>query len=100
MYVNRNIRSQFFFKFGNEFCERFSFYGLKGTLVYIIYSAFLNICVFLIYLFLAILVLFFVAVQKYDNQSSMTIYNMFLVFTYISPFVVAIIADSYWENYK
>uniref|UniRef100_A0A2S2NXP7 Peptide transporter family 1 n=1 Tax=Schizaphis graminum TaxID=13262 RepID=A0A2S2NXP7_SCHGA len=62
---------------GNEFCERFSYYGLK-----------------------AILVLFFTTIQEYDHDTSIIIFHMFLVCTYLSPLFGAIIADSYWGKYK
>ncbi|CAI6368750.1 unnamed protein product [Macrosiphum euphorbiae] len=63
--------------FGNELCERFSYYGLK-----------------------AVLVLFFTSIQKYDNNTSTIIVHMFIVFQSISTLFGAIIADSYWGKYK
>uniref|UniRef100_A0A2H8U2U1 Peptide transporter family 1 n=1 Tax=Melanaphis sacchari TaxID=742174 RepID=A0A2H8U2U1_9HEMI len=63
--------------FGNEFCERFSFHGLK-----------------------AILVLFFTTIQEYDHDTSTILFHMFLVCAYLSPLFGAIIADSYWGKYK
>ncbi|XP_022167051.1 peptide transporter family 1-like isoform X2 [Myzus persicae] len=63
--------------FGNELCERFSFYGLKTTLV-----------------------LFFTIIQKYDQDTSTIIFHIFMVFSYMSPLFGAIIADSYWGKYR
>ncbi|XP_022167052.1 solute carrier family 15 member 1-like [Myzus persicae] len=62
---------------GNEFCERFSYFGLK-----------------------AVLVLFFTTIQEYDHDTSTIIFHMFLVCAYLSPLFGAIIADSYWGKYK
>lgn len=101
LHIMQEYPKSVFFIIGNEFCERFSFYGLKGMLSIIL----LNILHFsysikMSCLSLAILVLFFITIQNYDNETSTMIYHMFMVCTYLSPFFGAIIADSYWGKYK
>ncbi|XP_022177651.1 solute carrier family 15 member 1-like [Myzus persicae] len=74
---NNSYPKAVWYIFGNELCERFSYYGLK-----------------------AILVLFFTTVQKYDRDTSTVIIHMFIVFQSVSALFGAIIADSYWGKYR
>uniref|UniRef100_A0A8C2ED75 Solute carrier family 15 member 1 n=1 Tax=Cyprinus carpio TaxID=7962 RepID=A0A8C2ED75_CYPCA len=61
-----------FFIVVNEFCERFSYYGMK-----------------------AVLVLYFKYFIGWDNDLSTTIYHTFVALCYLTPILGAIIADSW-----
>jgi dipeptide/tripeptide permease len=61
----------------NEFCERFSFYGLR-TVLYIFLSKFLAL----------------------DANTSLLIYHLFTVICYFTPILGAILADGYIGLYK
>lgn len=50
--------------------------------------------------FSACLVLFLTAVQKYDHNTSIIIFHIFMVFVSTVPVFGAILADSYWGKYK
>ena len=65
------------FILGNEFCERYSFYGLRTILV--------------IYL------TYFIG---YDEDLSTAIYHGFSVLAYLTPLFGAALADGYWGKYK
>jgi hypothetical protein len=61
----------------NEFCERFSYYGLR-TVLYLFLTEFLSI----------------------DKDTATAIYHAFTVVCYFSPIMGAIIADGYIGLYK
>ncbi|KAL5489048.1 hypothetical protein EMCRGX_G018094 [Ephydatia muelleri] len=65
-----------FFIVGNEFCERFSYYGMK-----------------------AVLILFLTSQLKFSADNSTAIYHTFVMFCYFLPLVGAIIADSCLGKY-
>ncbi|NXH18761.1 S15A1 protein, partial [Bucco capensis] len=56
----------------NEFCERFSYYGMK-----------------------AVLVLYFKYFLQWDDNLSTTIYHTFVALCYLTPILGAVIADSW-----
>uniref|UniRef100_A0A671NG56 Solute carrier family 15 member 1a n=1 Tax=Sinocyclocheilus anshuiensis TaxID=1608454 RepID=A0A671NG56_9TELE len=66
-----------FFIVVNEFCERFSYYGMK-----------------------AVLVLYFKYFIGWDNDLSTSIYHTFVALCYLSPILGAIIADSWLGKFK
>ncbi|XP_056122794.1 solute carrier family 15 member 1b [Rhinichthys klamathensis goyatoka] len=66
-----------FFIVVNEFCERFSYYGMK-----------------------AVLVLYFKYFIGWDNDFSTTIYHTFVALCYLTPIMGAIIADSWLGKFK
>ncbi|KFU96134.1 Solute carrier family 15 member 1, partial [Chaetura pelagica] len=66
-----------FFIIINEFCERFSYYGMK-----------------------AVLVLYFKYFLKWDNNFSTAIYHTFLALCYLTPILGALIADSWLGKFK
>uniref|UniRef100_A0A3B5N1H4 Solute carrier family 15 member 1b n=1 Tax=Xiphophorus couchianus TaxID=32473 RepID=A0A3B5N1H4_9TELE len=66
-----------FFIVVNEFCERFSYYGMR-----------------------AVLVLYFKYFLKWDDDFSTTIYHTFVALCYLSPILGAIIADSWLGKFK
>ncbi|XP_023224622.1 solute carrier family 15 member 1-like isoform X1 [Centruroides sculpturatus] len=66
-----------FFIIGNEFCERFSYYGMK-----------------------AILTLFLVNIIRYDDDTATTIYHTFSMGCYFTPIFGAMLADSFLGKYK
>ena len=65
------------FIIGNEFCERFSYYGSK-----------------------AILVLFFRNVLAYNEDSATEYYHIFSMACYFTPVLGAIIADSLLGKFR
>lgn len=66
-----------FFIVVNEFCERFSYYGMK-----------------------AVLVLYFKYFIGWDDDLSTTIYHTFVALCYLTPIMGAIIADSWLGKFK
>ncbi|TRY99974.1 hypothetical protein DNTS_029386 [Danionella cerebrum] len=66
-----------FFILVNEFCERFSFYGMK-----------------------AVLVLYFKYFIGWEDDLSTTIYHTFVALCYLTPILGAIIADSWLGKFK
>uniref|UniRef100_A0A3Q3EVJ4 Solute carrier family 15 member 1b n=1 Tax=Labrus bergylta TaxID=56723 RepID=A0A3Q3EVJ4_9LABR len=60
-----------------EFCERFSYYGMR-----------------------AVLVLYFKYFLKWDDDLATTIYHTFVAFCYLTPILGAIIADSWLGKFK
>uniref|UniRef100_A0A3Q2U6B7 Solute carrier family 15 member 1 n=1 Tax=Fundulus heteroclitus TaxID=8078 RepID=A0A3Q2U6B7_FUNHE len=66
-----------FFIVVNEFCERFSYYGMR-----------------------AVLVLYFKYFLKWDDDFSTTIYHTFVALCYLSPILGAIVADSWLGKFK
>uniref|UniRef100_A0A3B3U538 Solute carrier family 15 member 2 n=1 Tax=Poecilia latipinna TaxID=48699 RepID=A0A3B3U538_9TELE len=61
----------------NEFCERFSYYGMK-----------------------AVLTLYFVSYLKWDKDLSTAIYHAFSGLCYFTPILGAVIADSWLGKFK
>eukprot|EP00794_Sanderia_malayensis_P017454 gene17454-19200_t len=68
---------QVYFILGNEFCERFSYYGMR-----------------------AVLVIYLTTMLKMQNDTATEIYHAFNMLCYFSPIIGAIIADSFWGKYK
>uniref|UniRef100_A0A3B3Y6Q1 Solute carrier family 15 member 1a n=1 Tax=Poecilia mexicana TaxID=48701 RepID=A0A3B3Y6Q1_9TELE len=61
----------------NEFCERFSYYGMR-----------------------AVLVLYFKYFLRWDDDLAISIYHTFVAFCYLTPILGAIIADSWLGKFK
>ncbi|VVC31971.1 Major facilitator superfamily domain,Proton-dependent oligopeptide transporter family,PTR2 family [Cinara cedri] len=61
----------------NEFCERFSYYGLR-----------------------TVLVLYLTSILRYDDDESTVIYHMTVFLAYFSPLFGAILSDSYLGKFK
>lgn len=66
-----------FFIVVNEFCERFSYYGMR-----------------------AVLVLYFTYFLKWDDNTAISIYHTFVALCYLTPILGAIIADSWLGKFK
>ncbi|RVE75247.1 hypothetical protein OJAV_G00015210 [Oryzias javanicus] len=66
-----------FFIVINEFCERFSYYGMR-----------------------AVLVLYFKYFLRWDDDFATTIYHTFAALCYLTPILGAIIADSWLGKFK
>uniref|UniRef100_A0A8C6KY10 Solute carrier family 15 member 1 n=1 Tax=Nothobranchius furzeri TaxID=105023 RepID=A0A8C6KY10_NOTFU len=66
-----------FFIVVNEFCERFSYYGMK-----------------------AVLVLYFKYFLNWEDDFAITIYHTFVALCYLTPILGAIIADSWLGKFK
>ncbi|KAM9836042.1 solute carrier family 15 member 1-like [Aulostomus maculatus] len=66
-----------FFIVVNEFCERFSYYGMR-----------------------AVLVLYFKYFLRWDDDFATTIYHTFVALCYLTPILGAIIADSWLGKFK
>ncbi|KAJ8012718.1 hypothetical protein DPEC_G00045800 [Dallia pectoralis] len=66
-----------FFIVVNEFCERFSYYGMR-----------------------AVLVLYFRYFLKFDDDLATSIYHIFVALCYLTPIMGAIIADSWLGKFK
>ncbi|XP_052520464.1 solute carrier family 15 member 1-like [Tympanuchus pallidicinctus] len=66
-----------FFIVINEFCERFSYYGMR-----------------------AVLILYFKDFLRWDNSLSTAIYNFFVALCYFAPILGALIADSWLGKFK
>jgi len=64
------------FIIGNEFCERFCFYGMR-----------------------AILTLYFVNILGYSDNKATEAFHLFAMFCYFTPLLGAFIADSYIGKY-
>uniref|UniRef100_A0A7E4V1U2 MFS domain-containing protein n=1 Tax=Panagrellus redivivus TaxID=6233 RepID=A0A7E4V1U2_PANRE len=62
---------------GNEFCERFSYYGMR-----------------------AVLMLYFINVLKFSKKSSIILFHAFTVFAYTSPLFGSILADGYIGKFR
>lgn len=69
--------TQVYFILGNEFCERFSYYGMH-----------------------AILVIYLMSMLKMNKDDATAVYHAFNMLCYFSPIFGAIIADSFWGKYK
>ncbi|XP_056287021.1 solute carrier family 15 member 1b [Pseudoliparis swirei] len=66
-----------FFIVINEFCERFSYYGMR-----------------------AVLVLYFKYFLQWDDDFATTIYHTFVALCYLTPIMGAIVADSWLGKFK
>ncbi|XP_070711523.1 solute carrier family 15 member 1b [Pempheris klunzingeri] len=66
-----------FFIVVNEFCERFSYYGMR-----------------------AVLVLYFKYFLRWDDNFATTIYHTFVALCYLTPILGAIVADSWLGKFK
>lgn len=66
-----------FFIVVNEFCERFSYYGMR-----------------------ALLILYFTQFFKWDDNLSTAIYHTFIALCYLTPILGALIADSWLGKFK
>ncbi|XP_036396014.1 solute carrier family 15 member 1-like [Megalops cyprinoides] len=66
-----------FFIVVNEFCERFSYYGMR-----------------------AVLVLYFRYFLKWDDDMATSIYHTFVALCYLTPILGAIVADSWLGKFK
>uniref|UniRef100_A0A3B5MQM3 Solute carrier family 15 member 1a n=1 Tax=Xiphophorus couchianus TaxID=32473 RepID=A0A3B5MQM3_9TELE len=66
-----------FFIIVNEFCERFSYYGMR-----------------------AVLVLYFKYFLRWDDDLAISIYHTFVAFCYLTPILGAIIADSWLGKFN
>eukprot|EP00834_Sanchytrium_tribonematis_P001365 NODE_33_length_36935_cov_1.609241.p5 type:complete len:525 gc:universal NODE_33_length_36935_cov_1.609241:13093-11519(-) len=62
---------------GNEFAERFTFYGIK-----------------------AVLFIFLTSFKKWDNDNATALLHSFNMLAYFMPLIGSILADSYWGKYK
>ncbi|CAL1686521.1 unnamed protein product [Lasius platythorax] len=79
MHVQQKIKypKSVFFIISNEFCERFSFYGLR-----------------------TILALYLSDMLKYSEDTATMIYHVFICFVYFFPLMGAIISDSWLGKYR
>uniref|UniRef100_A0A8D3CIA9 Solute carrier family 15 member 1a n=1 Tax=Scophthalmus maximus TaxID=52904 RepID=A0A8D3CIA9_SCOMX len=66
-----------FFIVVNEFCERFSYYGMR-----------------------AVLVLYFKYFLRWDDDMATSIYHTFVALCYLTPILGAIVADSWLGKFK
>uniref|UniRef100_F6UVN2 Major facilitator superfamily (MFS) profile domain-containing protein n=2 Tax=Ciona intestinalis TaxID=7719 RepID=F6UVN2_CIOIN len=66
-----------FFILGNEFCERYSYYGMR-----------------------TILVLYLKYYLHWDEDTATAVYHAFTVLAYLFPIFGAIVADSWWGKYN
>nr|XP_040057678.1 solute carrier family 15 member 1 [Gasterosteus aculeatus aculeatus] len=66
-----------FFIVVNEFCERFSYYGMR-----------------------AVLVLYFKYFLRWDDDLATSIYHVFVALCYLTPILGAIVADSWLGKFK
>lgn len=75
--LNRRYPKKIFFIVANEFCERFSFYGMR-----------------------TVLVLYFRSVLGFSDASSTISFHLFATLCYITPIMGAILADSVIGKFK
>lgn len=66
-----------FFIIANEFCERFSYYGLR-----------------------TVLVLYFKSVLGFTDSKSTVSFHLFTTICYVTPILGAILGDSVWGRFK
>ncbi|KAL1268291.1 hypothetical protein QQF64_033654 [Cirrhinus molitorella] len=66
-----------FFIVVNEFCERFSYYGMR-----------------------AVLVLYFRDFLRWEKEDAISVYHVFVALCYLTPILGAIIADSWLGKFK
>uniref|UniRef100_A0A0N4ZUJ0 Oligopeptide transporter 1 n=1 Tax=Parastrongyloides trichosuri TaxID=131310 RepID=A0A0N4ZUJ0_PARTI len=73
----RNYPKAVFFILSNEFCERFSFYGMK-----------------------AILLIYFLSEYNFSQGTAISLYHAFVCLAYFSPLFGSIAADNYFGRFK
>lgn len=90
-----------------EFCERFSYYGLRSTYTYLFFYLIVKnvICLFftimnVFFCKLAVLVLYLTSILQYDEDESTIIYHMSVFMAYFSPLFGAILSDSFLGKFK
>ncbi|GMT00761.1 hypothetical protein PENTCL1PPCAC_22935, partial [Pristionchus entomophagus] len=66
-----------FYILGNEFCERFSFYGMR-----------------------AILMVYFISEHGHSNSTALLLYHLFTCIAYFTPLLGSVVADSYLGRFK
>jgi solute carrier family 15 oligopeptide transporter 1 len=66
-----------FFMLGNEFCERFSFYGMR-----------------------AVLIMYFIYQHNFDTSTAKFLYHGFVSMAYLSPLIGSIAADNYFGRFR
>uniref|UniRef100_A0AC34GFD0 Peptide transporter n=1 Tax=Panagrolaimus sp. ES5 TaxID=591445 RepID=A0AC34GFD0_9BILA len=66
-----------FFMLGNEFCERFSFYGMR-----------------------AVLIMYFIYQHNFDTSTAKFLYHGFVSLAYLSPLLGSIAADNYFGRFR
>lgn len=75
--TKRPYPKKVFFIIANEFCERFSFYGLR-----------------------TILVLYLRNVLNFSDSNSTVVFHLFATMCHLTPILGAILADSVWGKFK
>lgn len=73
----RSYPKSVFFILSNEFCERFSFYGMK-----------------------AILLIYFLSEYNFSQGTAVSLYHAFVCLAYFSPLFGSIAADNYFGRFK
>ncbi len=81
-----------------EFCERFSFYGMKSEKIK--YLKLVPFQEFFSNIFSAVLALFFKEVLNYDDDLSTVLYHAFTAVCYFTPLFGAILADSFVGKFR
>ncbi|VDK69830.1 unnamed protein product [Litomosoides sigmodontis] len=66
-----------FFMLGNEFCERFSFYGMR-----------------------AVLILYLITEHHFSESQASLFYHLFVALAYASPLFGSIVADNYFGRFR
>lgn len=99
-----------FFIVVNEFCERFSYYGMRGenkclncarvAQPQLTKDTFGEIVVDLACLSTAVLVLYFKYFLRWDDDMATSIYHTFVALCYLTPILGAIVADSWLGKFK
>ncbi|VDL84677.1 unnamed protein product [Nippostrongylus brasiliensis] len=83
---------QTFFIFGNEFCERFSYYGMRSMMTYDMFEAYGYRQ--------TVLTLYFMTILRFDGDQATVWYHLFVFVCYCSPIAGSIIADGYIGKYQ
>lgn len=83
------------FILGNEFCERFNFYGMRSKFFLVLYLYFF----FQRKFFLAILTLYFVQKFKYSEDEATKIYHTAYASIFVMGLIGGIIADNFIGKY-
>lgn len=95
-----------FFIVINEFCERFSYYGMRGTsqILHLPVSAATQLWLWFVTCYFvlptAVLVLYFKYFLRWDDNFSTAIYHTFVALCYLTPILGALIADSWLGKFK
>ena len=72
-----NFPSSIYYIVGNEFCERFSYYGMK-----------------------AILIMFLTGMLDYKDSTATAIFHSFSMLCYLTPLLGAMLADGWLGKYR